>query len=98
MHYPATVYQVRETLSLASYASIRFQAQLLQTFEKFVESQSQALGWAYTFCLDWTHAPTIVHAIKNGKLLAISDGSFKEGFGTAFWILESDGVRLEGEI
>jgi hypothetical protein len=36
---------------------------------------------------------TIAHAIDDGTAIGISDGSFKDGFGTASWVLEGSSPR-----
>jgi hypothetical protein len=39
---------------------------------------------------------TVVNAIRSSKVIAVSDGSFKEGFGVAAWVIERP--DMEGRI
>ena len=60
---------------------------LLQVIRALPSSQQ----WSLQRCLSsHEYGQDIVHAIENGTAIAVSDGSFKDSFGTAAWTIRGD--------
>ena len=51
------------------------------TFRDFVSSQPSSLTWALEFCTNWENAEAIVAELTQGTVIAVSNGSTKDGFG-----------------
>ena len=48
--------------------------------------------WAIERCSVEDDGVTVANAIRNGKCIGVSDGSFKDEFGTACWIIQGEDV------
>lgn len=96
----ATVTQARSTIYLQGYA-----ATVPEVHQSPTKSLHQVLAdlpssaqWAVQQVRCSDNGAKIVEAIRNGTCIAVSDGSFKDEYGTAAWVLEgrtSEG-RIEG--
>jgi hypothetical protein len=67
-----------------------------QSFAAVMSSSN--LNWAWEIVSGIQHAPFIAQAIQNHTCIAVCDGSFKEAFGTAAWVLKTGEAarRLSG--
>lgn len=67
------------------------------SFEAFLQSSESP--WCVQGISSISHWEDVAKAIREGSAIAISDGSFKGGFGTASWTIEDDeGGGLSGSV
>jgi hypothetical protein len=63
------------------------------TFAEYVTTLPKDTQWALRDINLTDDGLTIAQAIRDGTAIGISDGSFKDGFGTASWVLEGPSPR-----
>ena len=68
------------------------------TLQAAVETLPEADRWAVSTLFSTHEGHLIAEAIRRGKAIAVSDGSYKEGFGTSAFVIESlsTGQRVKG--
>jgi hypothetical protein len=88
--YQATVEIVRTTVYLTGWAPLTRQNDMVPTqlSEMIHNVLHKDTRWAVESCEIIDNGHTIAEAIRNGTAVGVSDGSFKDQFGTAFWILQ----------
>jgi hypothetical protein len=99
--YPATVYKKGNNLVLSGYGEIDVPHNTVpQNLAKFLEASP-----GNTWCTQRIDIPqdaghSLVYAIKNNAAIAVSDGSFRQGFGTAAFVLEGydQDQQLKGRV
>jgi hypothetical protein len=96
--YQATVEIVRTTVYLTGWAVSTWQSKMVPTqlSEMIHQLLHKDARWAVESCEIIDNGHTIAEAIRNGTAVGVSDGSFKDQFGTAYWILQ--GETADGEM
>jgi hypothetical protein len=84
-----TTYMSRYLEREHSSASIRY-----GTFDQYLEAQQQ-YAWLFCHTLCYIKFQDLVDAIKEGRAIAISDGSHKNKWGTASWRIMSETNEAE---
>jgi Reverse transcriptase (RNA-dependent DNA polymerase) len=93
----ATVYRKGSQWVCSGYAEVKSQTKdKYSSFSEFLAGSIIEEKWCLE-CLDMSdEGISITNALKNGTAIAVSDGSYKETFGTAAFVLE--GVNSNGRI
>ena len=63
-----------------------------------VESNDGAFAWLRVNCQQHGARRQLIDGLRSGTLKGVSDGSFKEGFGTASWKLVSDDTWVMADV
>jgi hypothetical protein len=96
----ASAEKVGDFWILTGYGAISAtpQQQQRQSLFESVQDADPGMTWAFEDVQIVEDGRTIAAAILNGTCIGVSDGSFKDGFGTAAWVLEgSDSTgRIRG--
>ena len=99
----ASVHQVRQMLQVVGIAPIPPQATIPSAPQSLVERVSRLdvrRLWALeNLVLPADGGRTIAEALKDGTAIAVSDGSFQYGLGTASWVIEGKNSenRIRGD-
>ena len=88
----ATVERVRSTITVTGWAeSIDRPSPVSHTLREYIEhSVPKYARWAIERFVSEDDGATLADSIKRGFCIGVSDGSFKDKFGTACWILKAE--------